>query len=115
MLEEIPCVTYVSEISHNFNGQAYCFGGGYYRRSHVKSALVGTSFDSNTKMGVIPPSNESIDYHFGLTNEGTVGDTVIMAFRYQIFVTRSDVVLIEGLKKKKPQIVGIYDSMGKKL
>lgn len=115
MLEEVPCVTYVSEISHNFKGQAYCYGGGYYRRSHVTSALVGTSFDSYTKMGVIPPSNESIDYHFGLTNEGTVGDTVVMAFRYQIFVTRSDVVLIEGLKKKKPQIVGIYDSMGKKL
>ena len=115
MLEEVPCVTYVSEISHNFKRQAYCFGGGYYRRSHVKSALVGTSFDNYTEMGIIPPSNESIDYHFGLTKEGTVGDTVVMAFRYQIFVTRSDVVLLEGLKKKKPQIVGIYDSMGKKL
>ncbi|WP_313180297.1 alanine racemase [Lacrimispora sp.] len=115
MLEEVPCVTYVSEISHNFKGQAYCYGGGYYRRSHVKSALVGTSYDNYTEMGVIPPSNESIDYHFGLTKEGTVGDTVVMAFRYQIFVTRSDVVLLEGLKNKKPQIVGIYDSMGKKL
>ena len=114
-LEEVPCVTYVSEISHNFKGQAYCYGGGYYRRSHVKSALVGTSFDNYTEMGVIPPSNESIDYHFGLTKEGMVGDTVIMAFRYQIFVTRSDVVLVEGLKKKKPKIVGIYDSMGRKL
>ncbi|MDR1548774.1 MAG: YhfX family PLP-dependent enzyme [Hungatella sp.] len=114
MLKEVPCVTYVSEISHNFKGQAYCYGGGYYRRSHVKSALVGTAFDHYTEMGVIPPSNESIDYHFGLTKEGAVGDTVVMAFRYQIFVTRSDVVLVEGLKKKKPQIVGIYDSMGKK-
>lgn len=115
VLEEIPCVTYVSEISHNFKKHAYCYGGGHYRRSHVKSALVGTAFDHFTEMEVIPPTNESIDYHFGLTEEGTVGDTVIMAFRYQIFVTRSDVVLLEGLKKKKPQIVGIYDSMGKKL
>ncbi len=115
MLEEVPCVTYVSEISHIFKGQAYCYGGGYYRRSHVKYALVGTSFDNYTEMGVIPPSDESIDYHFGLTKEGTVGDTVVMAFRYQIFVTRSDVVLLEGLKNNKPQIVGIYDSMGKKL
>lgn len=113
VLAEVPCVTYVSEISHNFKGQAYCYGGGYYRRSHVKSALVGTGFDNFTKMGVIPPSNESIDYHFGLTKEGNVGDTVVMAFRYQIFVTRSDVVLVEGLKKKKPRIVGIYDSTGK--
>lgn len=115
MLAEVPCVTYVSEISHNFNGQAYCYGGGHYRRSHVKSALVGTGLENSTAMGVIPPSDDSIDYHFGLTKEGNVGNTVIMAFRYQIFVTRSDVVLVEGLKKKKPRIVGIYDSMGRKI
>ncbi len=115
MLAEVPCVTYVSEISHNFKGQAYCYGGGHYRRSHVKSALVGSGLSHSAVMGVIPPSNDSIDYHFGLTKEGNIGDTVIMAFRYQIFVTRSDVVLVEGLKKKQSRIVGIYDSMGRKI
>lgn len=113
ILEEIPCVTYVSEISHNFKGKAYCYGGGHYRRSHVKAALVGTSFEHSSKIGVIPPSDESIDYHFGLEEECTVGATAVMAFRYQIFVTRSDVVLVEGLKKKEPKIIGIYDSMGR--
>ncbi|MEY8352141.1 YhfX family PLP-dependent enzyme [Lachnospiraceae bacterium 54-53] len=113
MLEEVPCVTYVSEVSHNFEGLAYCYGGGHYRRSHVKGALVGTSFEHSGKVGVIAPSDESIDYHFGLTRECDVGATVVMAFRYQIFVTRSDVVLVEGLKKKEPKIVGIYDSMGR--
>lgn len=114
ILQEIPCVTYVSEISHNFMGQAYCFGGGHYRRSHMKRALVGTSFDKARELEVIAPSDESIDYHIGLTKECAVGDTVVMAFRYQIFVTRSDVVLVEGLKKKEPCIVGIYNSMGMK-
>ena len=42
-LEERPAVVYVSEISHNFMGNAYCFGGGHYRRSHVKKVRVGTS------------------------------------------------------------------------
>ena len=39
-LEEIPCVIYLSEISHNFDGKAYAFGGGHYRRSRLKNALV---------------------------------------------------------------------------
>lgn len=114
MMPEIPCVTYVSEISHNFSGQAYCYGGGYYRRSHLLKALVGESFEKSDELGVIPPSDESIDYYIGLEKECEVGDTVVMAFRFQIFVTRSDVVLVEGLKEKKPYIAGIYNSMGMK-
>lgn len=114
ILPEIPCVTYVSEVSHNFMGQAYCYGGGYYRRSHLMKALVGVSFEKSEELGVIPPSDESIDYYIGLEKECAVGDTVVMAFRFQIFVTRSDVVLVEGLKEKKPYIAGIYNSMGAK-
>ncbi|MGC6178168.1 alanine racemase [Lacrimispora sp. 38-1] len=113
-MPEIPCVTYVSEVSHNFMGQAYCYGGGYYRRSHLMKALVGKSFEKSDELGVIPPSDESIDYYIGLEKECAVGDTVVMAFRFQIFVTRSDVVLIEGLKERKPYISGIYNSMGMK-
>jgi predicted amino acid racemase len=112
MMPEIPCVTYVSEVSHNFMGQAYCYGGGYYRRSHVLHALVGVSLGKSEELGVIPPSDENIDYYIGLEKECAVGDTVVMAFRFQIFVTRSDVVLVEGLKERKPYIAGIYNSMG---
>lgn len=43
-----------------------------------------------------------------------MGDTVIMAFRHQMFVTRSDVVLVEGLKKREPEIIGIYDTLGRR-
>lgn len=112
--EEIPSVVYVSEISHNFMGKAYCYGGGHYRRSHVAHALAGTDLEDAQRYDVIPPSDESIDYHFGLSRECQVGDGVIMAFRFQIFVTRSDVVLVEGIHRGNIKIAGIYDSMGRK-
>lgn len=114
VLEELPAVVYVSEISHNFMGNAYCFGGGHYRRSHVKQALVGKSLFDSRKLTVMPPTDESIDYHFGLSEECTVGDTAVMAFRFQIFVTRSDVILVRGIREGCPRIVGIYDSQGRK-
>lgn len=75
------------------------------RRSHVKHALVGSSLEDSRSLEVIPPSDESIDYHFGLSEECKVGETVVMAFRFQIFVTRSDVVLVEGISSGRPQIM----------
>ncbi|MCI9147888.1 MAG: YhfX family PLP-dependent enzyme [Hungatella sp.] len=113
-LEEGPAVVYVSEISHNFLGNGYCFGGGHYRRSHVSNALVGREPGTCRQVKVAPPSAESIDYHFELPGESPVGDTVIMAFRFQMFVTRSDVVLVKGIQDGTPEIVGIYDSQGRK-
>ena len=35
-----------------------------------------------------------------------------MAFRYQIFVTRSDVVLLSGVSGGDPRVVGVWDSLG---
>ena len=43
-----------------------------------------------------------------------MGDTVVMAFRFQIFVTRSDVVHIKGIQSGSEEIIGIYDSQGRK-
>lgn len=111
-LPEKSCIAYVSEVSHNFDGLGYCYGGGFYRRGHVENALVGRDGQALRAMKVIPPSAESIDYHFGLSQECAVGETVIMAFRFQIFVTRSDVVLLEGIRQGQPKIVGVYDSLG---
>lgn len=111
-LPEKSCIAYVSEVSHNFDGLGYCYGGGFYRRGHVENALVGRNGKALRAMKVIPPSAESIDYHFGLSQECAVGETVIMAFRFQIFVTRSDVVLLEGICQGQPKVVGVYDSLG---
>lgn len=113
-LPERSCIAYVSEVSHNFDSLGYCYGGGFYRRGHVENALVGTAADNLRSMKVIPPSSESIDYHFGLSEECRVGETVVMAFRFQIFVTRSDVALIDGVSAGQPQIIGVYDSLGGK-
>jgi len=112
-MDEVPAVVYISEISHNFMGQAYCYGGGYYRRSHVQNVLVGRSPEESKWLGVVPPDADAIDYHLGISKECRVGDTAVMAFRYQMFVCRSDVALIEGLKSKKPRLVGIYDCAGR--
>ena len=109
---EKSCIAYVSEISHNFDGLAYCYGGGFYRRSHVENALVGRSADAMRSMKVVPPSMEAIDYHFGLDQGCAVGETVIMAFRFQVFVTRSDMVLIEGVAEGSPVVSSVWDSLG---
>jgi predicted amino acid racemase len=111
MSEKIS-VVYVSEVSHNFKDKAYCFGGGYYRRSHVQNALCGKNLLEAKKLTVGTPDLDSIDYHFELSEEATVGDTVVMAFRFQIFVTRSDVVLVKGISEGKPEIIGVFDSVG---
>lgn len=106
---EIPSVIYLSEVSHNFRNKSYCFGGGHYRRSHMANALVSEKL---MPCLVNSPSLDSIDYHFELDQLFAVGDPVIMAFRFQIFVTRSDVVIISGLHQNQPKIVGRYNSFG---
>lgn len=110
---EKPAILYLSEVSHNLGGKGYFYGGGHYRRSGIENVLVGDKLESMKKIKVTPPTDESIDYYFELNEEANVGDTVLGAFRTQIFVTRSDVALIGGLKENKPYIIGIYDSLGR--
>lgn len=111
---EKPAYLYVSEVSHNYKGNAYLYGGGYYRRGHLENVL----FDNKGKQTVskvLPFADENIDYFLQSANEQSVGTTAIMAFRTQIFTTRSEVALVEGISKNKPELVGIYDSQGKYL
>lgn len=110
---ERQAMVYLSEVSHNFGGKGYCYGGGYYRRGHLKAALVGEAAATGEIMEVIPPNDDSIDYHFGLEHPCPVGAGVVMAFRTQIFVTRSTLALVEGLTKGNPTIAGLYDSFGR--
>lgn len=110
---EIPSVVYVSEVSHNLDKSCYCYGGGYYRRSHAVNAIAGKDISNAKRFKVKEPSMESIDYYFELSGHADVGDTVIFANRSQIFVTRSHVAVIKGIQKGSPQVVGIYDSLGR--
>ena len=112
---EIPSVIYMTEVSHDFHGHSYCYGGGHYRRSQVKEALAGTSLADAEYCKVIPSDPTCIDYYFELDRVFPVSTPVCMAFRFQIFVTRSHAVLIKGLASGHPEIIGEYDSLGREL
>ena len=112
---EIPCVVYISEISHNFYEKAYCYGGGFYRRGHLQNALVGKCLEDAKRLEVILPEIESIDYYFGLNAPCTLNDTVVMSFRFQMFVTRSNVCLLDGVRGGRPKLIGCYNSLGDKI
>lgn len=112
---ERPAMVYVSEISHNLNHQSFCYGGGHYRRSHMANALAGKSLDNSVRVPVQMPEPESIDYYYALNQNLNIGDTVMMAYRTQVFVTRSSVAVVQGLSKGKPEVAGIFDSQGKQL
>lgn len=109
---EKPCVLYLTEVSHNYKGNAYCYGGGFYRRSHIANAVFGKQKEI---VKVLPPTLDSIDYHFRLDTCVPVSESVLMAFRFQIFVTRSSVAIVEGVSKGKPNITGIFSADGHRI
>lgn len=106
---------YVSEVSHNLDGCAYCFGGGHYRRGHMLHGLVGTSLDGARMIGMEPPSDENIDYHLSLSESARVGDTVVACCRTQMFVTRSEIAVVSGLSHGKPVLEGVFSSLGERI
>ncbi len=105
---------YLSEISHHFCYNSYFFGGGYYHRGHLQNALIwhDNHFSQST---VLPVDDNSIDYCLCLAGKFPIGSPVIMSFRTQIFVTRSDVVLIDGIQSGNPRLLGRYDNQGNML
>lgn len=104
---------WLSEVSHTFRGDSYCYGGGYYRRGHAQNALVFTSEnDAPIAAKLKPVDDSSIDYYLPVAGEFPVSSAVIFCFRTQIFVTRSDVVLVSGIQRGVAEIVARYDSLG---
>lgn len=102
---------YLSEVSHNAGSNSLCFGGGYYRRGRLRNALVFAG-DTPSETRTLPFQSDNIDYYLGLEGNFAVGSPVIMCFRTQIFVTRSDVALIQGISAGRPTLAGLYDSLG---
>ncbi len=110
---EKPAMVYVSEVAHLYENKAYVFGGGFYPRSRMEGALVASDKGDLKRVPVIKNDPTNIDYYGTLdTDEVTVGDTVIYAFRTQIFVTNAHLAVIRNLDKD-PELLGIYDSTGK--
>ncbi|WP_455845666.1 YhfX family PLP-dependent enzyme [Pantoea agglomerans] len=104
---------YLSEISHNQHDTSYCYGGGHYRRSHMQHAAVW--HQGWQHCAVQPIDSDSIDYTLPLAGHWPIGSAVVMCFRSQVFVTRSDVALIGGISSGKPTLLGLFDSLGNAL
>ena len=110
---ERVAMLWLSEVSHHFAGRSYCYGGGYYRRGHARHALVFAPGCANAQPAQLSAIDDSsIDYYLPLEGEFPPGSAVVFCFRTQIFVTRSDVVLIAGVQRGQPAIVARYDSLG---
>ncbi len=106
---------YVTQVSHNYEGKSYCYGGGEYRRGHLKYCVVGSDYEHSVTCEAHTPDLDSIDYHFEVDGEHNVGDIAAMCFRTQIFTTRSHVAVVEGLSSGKPHLMEIDTALGEKI
>jgi predicted amino acid racemase len=115
-LPELPAALYLSEVSHHHAGRAYFFGGGTYVdpvfAPYQVRALVG---DRLIDAELPPPA--AIDYYGQLLpDDGAgvphAGETVVLGFRIQAFVTRAYVAAIDGVSSGAPRLAGIWTAGG---
>ncbi|MFD5750558.1 alanine racemase [Streptomyces sp. NPDC127033] len=116
---ERPAYVYVTEVAHTLaDGRPALFGGGFYARGGVRAALLPRT---GLRLRVCDAPAEYIDYYRLLDPPAPgsggveVGDTAVLAFRTQIFVTRSTVAVVAGLTEGKPRLTGLYDARGRAL
>lgn len=115
---ERPAYVYISEVAHILaDGRPALFGGGFYPRGTVAGAYLPRSGE---RLPVEDAPAENIDYYRLLSRPrhprtAQVGDTAVLAFRTQIFVTRSHVAVVRGLASDRPELTGLYDSLGRLL
>jgi predicted amino acid racemase len=116
---EKPAMVYISEVSHINGDKAYFFGGGTHRRAKVYQALVGSSSERMIKTTVHPIDPTAIDYYIALAlpepHSIGVGDSVVLASRSQVFITRSYVAVVQGIQKGAPELLGLFDALGRKV
>lgn len=120
---EIPAMLYLSEVSHEYMGKSYCYGGGMYVDpvfdNYDVQAFVGDTAEKafNQKISCDIPDPSAIDY-YGILNpkDGQIikqGDSVIFGFRAQTFVTRAYMVPISGIQTGEPKVEGIFNTEGR--
>ncbi|MEV6421522.1 alanine racemase [Streptomyces sp. NPDC051662] len=114
---ERPAYVYVSEVAHTLaDGRPALHGGGFYGRAGIRTALLPRT---GLRLPVQGAPAENIDYYRLLdappSGEVRAGDTAVLAFRTQIFVTRSTVAVVAGLSTGKPRLTGLYDARGRAL
>lgn len=113
---EVPAILYLSEISHRSGDHALAFGGGLYvdpvRGDYPLHALVGKQL-TEQEARLIPKGG--IDYYGRIFGDAAPGDSVIFGSRPQIFVTRGQVAIVDGIQRGVPQVLGYFDAMGNPL
>ncbi|WP_030623615.1 alanine racemase [Streptomyces sclerotialus] len=109
---ERPAYVYVSEVAHTLaDGRPALYGGGFYPRGRAKEALIPRT-GARLRVEDAPAAN--IDYYRLLApGDARAGDTAVLAFRTQIFVTRSTVAVVSGLSSGTPKLSGLYDPLGR--
>jgi predicted amino acid racemase len=119
-LPETPAICYLTEVSHNYGGSAYCYGGGMYIDpvfpSYRVRAFAGTDPASARPYDATLPPPEAIDYYGRLHPETGVdlvdGDSVVFGFRVQAFVTRAYTAGVRGIGGGTPTVAGIWSADG---
>lgn len=121
-LPEDPAVLYLTEVSHQHGGNAFCFGGGLYidpvfPKYDVKALVSSEPTSSrNAQAGVEIPDYSAIDYYGMIDATGPVkpntGDTVVFGFRGQAFVTRANIVGVSGVSNGTPAVTTIENIFG---
>jgi predicted amino acid racemase len=111
---EVPAMVYVSEVTHRLDGVVYALGGGHYARSRARHARVFSR--AGVREAEVRPDPEGyIDYHGALAVDDSdsvaVGDSVVYAFRSQVFVTRAFVAVVRDLEHA-PEVLGVFDRGG---
>ncbi|MCW3041339.1 MAG: alanine racemase domain protein, partial [Solirubrobacterales bacterium] len=115
---ELPAMIYVSEVTHALGDTVFTLGGGFYPRSRAAKALIyGRSASEPIKARAELDPPDAIDYYGNLHVDDAdpsavhVGDTVVYAFRAQVFVSRCFVAVVEGVGTN-PTVVGLFDRGG---
>ena len=119
---ERPAMVYVSEVSHRLGDRIFVFGGGFYPRGRTKAAIVARSPElalETQPLSYQSLPGEAIDYYGelrGAVDDGhKVGDSVVFAFRSQIFVSRASVAVVSGLQHGEGQLLGLFNRVGQML
>jgi predicted amino acid racemase len=114
---ELPAMVYVTEVTHQLDGVTYALGGGLYSRSRARDALVYTR-DGVRTATVQPDPAGNIDYHGAMAVDDAepvrIGDSVVYAFRSQVFVSRAFVAVVRDLGDR-PEVLGVFDRGGFRL
>jgi predicted amino acid racemase len=111
---EVPAMVYVSEVTHQLGSTTYTLAGGLYPRSRAKHALVYGAGDTPVTADVVLDPPDAIDYYGALEVDPdavTVGDTVVYAFRSQVFVSRCFVAVVADVAGT-PTVVDLSTSTG---